>query len=207
MFHYPMVFLPNMNSAFAAILNDVGDNGSIGGATSFTNNYISNGAIGNSGVNSNGNSSTNNSTHNGNNNRNLFFPRFNEEDIHQALELILNENLDPPHGAASNSITRVGHYGAVAENVVETNDNNGDGNDEMEIDAQGPLVLAQPPQQAQPQSLLQPEFMENATQESRDQINRLQFSWYQFPSFPREVVGRTFRNVQHLDIRQNGMYP
>jgi hypothetical protein len=32
----------------------------------------------------------------------------------------------------------------------------------------------------------------------------LQFSWYQFECFPREVVGRTYGNLRHVDIRQNG---
>ena len=49
-----------------------------------------------------------------------------------------------------------------------------------------------------------PEYMSNASLEARNQIIRIQFSWYQFAEFPREVLGRTYPNLQHLDIRQNG---
>ena len=49
-----------------------------------------------------------------------------------------------------------------------------------------------------------PEYMSNASLEARNQVIRIQFSWYQFAELPREVLGRTYPNLQHLDIRQNG---
>jgi hypothetical protein len=48
------------------------------------------------------------------------------------------------------------------------------------------------------------DFVKNASQRARDQVARMQFSWYQFEELPREVVGRTYRNLRHVDIRQNG---
>mmetsp|Transcript_24455 Transcript_24455/g.42831 ORF Transcript_24455/g.42831 Transcript_24455/m.42831 type:complete len:485 (+) Transcript_24455:165-1619(+) len=48
-----------------------------------------------------------------------------------------------------------------------------------------------------------PEYMSNASLEARNQVIRIQFSWYQFAEFPRDVLGRTYPNLQHLDIRQN----
>jgi len=43
----------------------------------------------------------------------------------------------------------------------------------------------------------------NASLRARNQIARIQFNWYQFEEFPREVVGRTYRGLRHVDIRQN----
>ncbi|KAL3785107.1 hypothetical protein HJC23_006156 [Cyclotella cryptica] len=43
----------------------------------------------------------------------------------------------------------------------------------------------------------------NASQRARNQIARIQFNWYQFEEFPREVVGRTYGALRHVDIRQN----
>jgi len=48
-----------------------------------------------------------------------------------------------------------------------------------------------------------PPYLSNASQQARNQITRIQFSWYQFTEFPREIMGRTYINLQHLDIRQN----
>ena len=44
----------------------------------------------------------------------------------------------------------------------------------------------------------------NARPEARDAITRMQFSWYQFDAVPREILGRAYPNLCHLDIRQNG---
>lgn len=49
-------------------------------------------------------------------------------------------------------------------------------------------------------------FLVNAAQNARDQIVRMQFSWYQFEEIPRDIVGRTYRNLRHVDIRQNGEF-
>ena len=40
-----------------------------------------------------------------------------------------------------------------------------------------------------------PEYMSNASLEARNQIIRIQFSWYQFAEFPREVLGRAYPNL------------
>jgi Leucine-rich repeat (LRR) protein len=43
----------------------------------------------------------------------------------------------------------------------------------------------------------------NARPEARVAITRMQFSWYQFDAVPREILGRAYPNLCHLDIRQN----
>ncbi|KAL7517305.1 hypothetical protein ACHAWX_002239 [Stephanocyclus meneghinianus] len=43
----------------------------------------------------------------------------------------------------------------------------------------------------------------NASLRARNQIARIQFNWYQFEEFPGEIVGRTYRGLRHVDIRQN----
>ena len=48
------------------------------------------------------------------------------------------------------------------------------------------------------------QYFVNASQRARDRIARIQFNWYQFEEMPRSVVGLTYRNLQHVDIRQNG---
>lgn len=50
------------------------------------------------------------------------------------------------------------------------------------------------------------QYVVNASQEARDQVARLQFSWYQFEEVPRDIVGQTYRNLRHVDIRQNGEF-
>ena len=51
-----------------------------------------------------------------------------------------------------------------------------------------------------------PSYCKNALPEARGLITRVQFSGYQFTSFP-EVFGRTYFNLAHLDVRQNGELP
>lgn len=48
------------------------------------------------------------------------------------------------------------------------------------------------------------QYVMNALQRARDQVVRIQFSWYQFEELPRVVVGSTYPNLRHVDIRQNG---
>jgi Leucine-rich repeat (LRR) protein len=48
------------------------------------------------------------------------------------------------------------------------------------------------------------QYVINALQRARDQVARIQFSWYQFEELPRGVVGSTYPNLRHVDIRQNG---
>ena len=48
------------------------------------------------------------------------------------------------------------------------------------------------------------QYFVNASQRARDRIARIQFNWYQFEEMPKSVVGLTYRNLQHVDIRQNG---
>jgi len=105
--------------------------------------------------------------------RNKCFHVLNENDLRHALELILN-----------------GHF--------ISGRNNANNNENMDID--DPIDLEGSYEEPQ---LMQPSFMQHASQESRDQITRLQFSWYDFQSFPRDIVGQAFANLQHVDIRQN----
>jgi len=84
------------------------------------------------------------------------------------------------------------------EMIIEgqlTNPRNNDGSDENADNANNNNVLAPVPA---------PAYMSNASIEARNQITRIQFSWYQFADFLREVLGRRYANLQHLDIRQNG---
>lgn len=48
-----------------------------------------------------------------------------------------------------------------------------------------------------------PSYCKNALPEARGSITRVQFSGYQFASFPEVTFGRTYFNLAHLDIRQN----
>jgi hypothetical protein len=83
------------------------------------------------------------------------------------------------------------------EMIIEgqlTNPRNNHGSDENADNAINNNVLAPVPA---------PAYMSNASLEARNQITRIQFSWYQFREFPREALGRTYANLQHLDIRQN----
>lgn len=109
--------------------------------------------------------------------RNKCFHVLNESDLQHALELILN-----------------GHF--ISGRIDANN------NESMDIDESVDLEG----RYEEPQ-LTQPSFIQHASQESRDQITRLQFSWYDFQSFPRDIVGQAFANLQHVDIRQNGMCP
>ncbi len=108
--------------------------------------------------------------------RDKIFHVLNENDLQRALELILNEDF-----------------------VSGRNNANNNGRMDIEDDS------IRSEEQYEEQLMIQPSYMQNSSQESRDQITRLQFSWYDFQSFPTEIVGRAFTNLQHVDIRQNGM--
>ncbi|KAL7538417.1 hypothetical protein ACHAXR_009314 [Thalassiosira sp. AJA248-18] len=108
-----------------------------------------------------------------------FFPNLDVNDMGMAFEMITEGQLNRISGEDG------------ARNDIEAG--------EMQQDEalhQNNADIAPPAQGA-------PAYMSNASLEARNQINRLQFSWYQFTEFPREVLGMAYSNLQHLDMRQN----
>lgn len=114
-----------------------------------------------------------------------FFPSIDVDVMGEAFEMIFQGQL----------LSQQQHVNRRTESTV----NNDNEHPALQQDGE-----QQQSDQASQQNIIAPVYMSNGTLESRNQVTRIQFSWYQFEEFPRDILGRCYSNLQHLDIRQNG---
>mmetsp|Transcript_1728 Transcript_1728/g.3692 ORF Transcript_1728/g.3692 Transcript_1728/m.3692 type:complete len:458 (-) Transcript_1728:90-1463(-) len=117
-----------------------------------------------------------------------FFPRIDVGDMGRAFEMILQGQLGQQHQL---NIRRLDGTSNTRDQDALAAGQDANSSEQLEE------------QELQQDNSVAPVLMSNATLEARNQIIRIQFSWYQFAEFPREALGRTYSNLQHVDVRQN----